>query len=85
MAEAARKSWWKIAILAVVAIEIFGGLSGWLSNSGFGNPWFDSLIKPTFMSEASWSCRSRASLSVSCASSRRAGAIGCGKSGLIIA
>ena len=49
MAEAARKSWWKIAILAVVAIEIFGGLSGWLSNSGFGNPWFDSLIKPTFM------------------------------------
>jgi benzodiazapine receptor len=49
MAEAARKSWWKMAIVTVVAIEILGGLSGWLSNSGFGNSWFDSLIKPPFM------------------------------------
>jgi len=33
----------------VVAIEVLGGLSGWLSNSGYGNGWFDTLQKPTFM------------------------------------
>jgi tryptophan-rich sensory protein len=50
MAEAIKdRSWWKIALVAVVAIEVLGGLSGWLSNSGFGNPWFDSLDKPSFM------------------------------------
>ena len=49
MTEAARKDWWKIAIVAVIAIEILGGASGWLSNSGYGNPWFDSLNKPPFM------------------------------------
>jgi translocator protein len=50
MAEAAdRKSWWKIAVVAVVATELLGGLSGWLSNSGYGNAWFDALQKPSFM------------------------------------
>lgn len=50
MAEAAKdRSWWKIAVIAVIAIELLGGLSGWLSKSGFGNPWFDSLEKPSFM------------------------------------
>ena len=50
MAEAVeRRSWWKIAIVTVVAIELVGGLSGWLSNSGYGNPWFDALRKPGFM------------------------------------
>jgi translocator protein len=50
MVEAAeRRDWWKTAILAVVAIEVIGGASGWLSNSGYGNPWFDSLQKPFFM------------------------------------
>jgi len=50
MAEAAeRNSWWKLAIVTVVAIEIAGGLSGWLSNSGYGNAWFDALEKPFFM------------------------------------
>ena len=50
MAERAeRKSWWKLALIAVVVIEAFGGLSGWLSNSGYGNPWFDALRKPSFM------------------------------------
>ena len=50
MAEATKeRSWWKTAILAVVAIELLGGLSGWLSNSGYGNPWFDALLKPRFM------------------------------------
>ena len=50
MAEAlVRRDWWKIAIPAVVAIELLGGTSGWLSQSGYGNPWFDALQKPSFM------------------------------------
>jgi len=50
MAEAVdRANWWKAALVAVAAIEVFGGLSGWLSNSGYGNSWFDSLQKPFFM------------------------------------
>ena len=50
MAEAARRdSWWKMALVAVIAIELLGGLSGWLSNSGYGNGWFDALDKPPFM------------------------------------
>ncbi len=50
MAETAgRASLWKIAIVAVVAIELFGGLSGWVSNSGYENGWFAALQKPAFM------------------------------------
>ena len=50
MAETAeRREWWKYALVAVPAIEVLGGLSGWVSNSGYGNSWFDSLIKPFFM------------------------------------
>ena len=50
MAEPAqRKSWWKMAVVAVIAIELLGGGSGWLSNSGYGNGWFDGLRKPDFM------------------------------------
>jgi tryptophan-rich sensory protein len=45
----AKRSWWKIAAVTVLAIEVLGGLSGWLSNSGFGNSWFDTLEKPAFM------------------------------------
>jgi len=44
-----RKSWWKIAIVSVIAMELLGGLSGWVSNSGYGNGWFDGLQKPSFM------------------------------------
>ena len=44
-----RKDWWKIALVAVIAIEALGGLSGWVSNSGYGNGWFDVLVKPSFM------------------------------------
>ena len=33
----------------MAAIELLGGLSGWLSQSGYGNPWFDALGKPSFM------------------------------------
>jgi tryptophan-rich sensory protein len=49
MDETVRTSWWKMAIVAVIAIELLGGASGWLSNSGYGNGWFDSLSKPAFM------------------------------------
>jgi len=44
-----RANTWKIAIVFVVAIELLGGASGWLSNSGYGNAWFDALEKPLFM------------------------------------
>src|SRR5689334_22578087 len=44
-----QRSWWKIAIVAVIAIELLGGLSGWLSNSGYANAWFAALVKPNFM------------------------------------
>jgi tryptophan-rich sensory protein len=46
---AQRREWWKLAIVCVIAIELLGGASGWLSNSGYGNPWFDALVKPSFM------------------------------------
>lgn len=46
---ARREGWWKVAALCVIAIELLGGLSGWLSNSGHGNAWFDALRKPDFM------------------------------------
>jgi tryptophan-rich sensory protein len=50
MAETTRRTdWWKATIVAVLAIELLGGLSGWLSNSGYGNAWFDALQKPSFM------------------------------------
>ena len=44
-----RASFLKLALICVVAIELLGGLSGWLSQSGYGNPWFDALNKPSFM------------------------------------
>lgn len=40
---------WRIALITVPAVVGFGTLSGWLSNSGYGNPWFDALEKPFFM------------------------------------
>ena len=39
-----RRDWWKLAIVSVVAIELLGGLSGWLAGSGYGNAWFDALL-----------------------------------------
>jgi tryptophan-rich sensory protein len=44
-----RKSWWKVALVTVPVIVVAGSLSGLLSNSGFGNPWFDAVEKPGFM------------------------------------
>ena len=50
MAEAIeRREWWKIALVTVPAIVLAGSASGWLSNSGYGNDWFDGLTKPFFM------------------------------------
>jgi tryptophan-rich sensory protein len=42
-------AWWKVALLTVPLIVMCGSLSGYLSNSGFGNPWFDAVEKPAFM------------------------------------
>jgi len=36
-------------IITVPVIVLLGFGSGWLSNSGYGNVWFDSLAKPAFM------------------------------------
>ena len=50
MTEAAsRRSLWKTALACVLVIELLGALSGWISNSGYGNGWFDGLQKPSFM------------------------------------
>ena len=50
MAETAeRQEWWRYALVTVPAIVLLGSLSGWLSNSGYSNPWFDGLEKPFFM------------------------------------
>ena len=50
MAEAVKRAGFpKLAVVCVIAIELLGGLSGWLSQSGYGNPWFDALVKPSFM------------------------------------
>ncbi len=45
---------WRKAFLTVPLIVVLGSLSGILSNSGFGNEWFDRLLKPSFMPPA-WS------------------------------
>jgi tryptophan-rich sensory protein len=50
MAEAAAiRDWKKIALVTVPAIVLAGSASGWLSNSGYENDWFASLLKPPFM------------------------------------
>lgn len=36
-------------IVTVPLIVLLGLASGWVSNSGYGNPWFDGLRKPSFM------------------------------------
>ena len=48
MAEATR-GWGRIALVTCPAIMLLGSGSGWLSNSGYGNAWFDALQKPGFM------------------------------------
>ena len=46
---AAPRGWWKYALVMVPAIVLLGSVSGWLSNSGYENDWFDGLAKPFFM------------------------------------
>ena len=36
-------------LVTVPVIVLLGFASGWFSNSGYGNPWFDALAKPSFM------------------------------------
>lgn len=43
------RGWSKVALITVPAILLAGMASGWLSGSGYGNPWFDALEKPFFM------------------------------------
>ncbi|MFL6733762.1 MAG: TspO/MBR family protein [Sphingomicrobium sp.] len=45
----AARPWLKFAVLTVPIILGLGFLSGWVSGSGYGNPWFDGLKKPFFM------------------------------------
>ncbi|MFM9977222.1 MAG: TspO/MBR family protein [Sphingomonadaceae bacterium] len=44
-----RMAYVRWALVTVPAIVFLGFLSGQLSNSGFGNPWFDALVKPAIM------------------------------------
>ena len=47
--KAERREWWRYALLTVPSIVLAGSASGWLSGSGYGNLWFDDLVKPIFM------------------------------------
>ena len=49
MASVQARSFWRVAIPAVVAIVALGSLSGFVSNSGYSNDWFAALQKPSFM------------------------------------
>ncbi|HUG45172.1 MAG TPA: TspO/MBR family protein [Sphingomicrobium sp.] len=49
MAEPMRQEWWRYALITVPGIVILGSFSGWISNSGDQNGWFDALEKPFFM------------------------------------
>ncbi len=44
-----RMSFLRYALFTVPAVVLVGTLSGRLSNSGYGNFWFDALQKPDFM------------------------------------
>jgi tryptophan-rich sensory protein len=44
-----RMSFLRYALVTVPLILLLGILSGRASNSGFGNPWFDALVKPDAM------------------------------------
>lgn len=47
MSKDARSRWPRTALLTVPATLGIGFLTGRLANSGYGNPWFDALVKPT--------------------------------------
>jgi tryptophan-rich sensory protein len=46
-----RMSFLRYALVTVPLILLLGTLSGRVANSGYGNPWFDALVKPSFMPE----------------------------------
>jgi translocator protein len=39
----------RLPIVTALIVLLLGIASGWFSNSGFGNAWFDGLLKPAFM------------------------------------
>jgi tryptophan-rich sensory protein len=54
-------SWWRYALVVAPLFVIIGSLSGYVSNSGYGNGWFDALNKPALMPPGwvfglTWSC-----------------------------
>ncbi len=44
-----RMSYLRWALVCVPGIVFLGFLSGRVSNSGYGNPWFDALVRPALM------------------------------------
>ena len=44
-----RMSFLRYALVTVPAVLLLGTLSGRISNSGYGNAWFDALVKPEAM------------------------------------
>ena len=46
-----RMSYLRWALVTVPLILLLGTLSGRVANSGYGNPWFDALVKPAIMPE----------------------------------
>ena len=48
-----RMSLLRYALVTVPLVLLLGTLSGRMANSGYGNPWFDALVKPELM-PAGW-------------------------------
>lgn len=46
-----RMSFLRYALFTVPAVLLLGTLSGKIAGSGYGNPWFDALVKPDQMPE----------------------------------
>jgi translocator protein len=44
-----RMSFLRYALFTVPAVLLLGTISGRIANSGYGNPWFDALVKPALM------------------------------------
>src|SRR5687768_16021309 len=44
-----RMSFLRYALVTAPLILLLGTISGQVSNSGYGNPWFDALYKPEIM------------------------------------
>jgi tryptophan-rich sensory protein len=44
-----RMSLLRYALITVPAVLLAGIVSGRIANSGYGNPWFDALVKPAIM------------------------------------